>query len=301
MGVSRCGGNLDSTQAWSYGSRVNKHPNNSGSTALVDYGQNYNGSSQQQPSSLVGSRTDTDDDTTTQVIDAFLSRDNRNSFIVRVYAILTVQLLVTAVIVYFFASRPEISQFVMHRARIVPLLSIGVSSAAMIWMTVSERARTTSPLKWNLLTLFTLGEALSVGFISSLFPVKTVLTAMLSTAVATATVTTYTVLQRNSKYDLSQLGRTLSTLAVLFLLYGVVLLVAPPGFLPYNEAVYSLLGAALFSVYLAYHTRLIVSGKHSKYQLDHRDYVFGAMTLYSDIINMFIFILRLLASDNAND
>ena len=60
-----------------------------------------------------------------------------------------------------------------------------------------------------------------------------------------------------------------------------------------------MLGASLFSFYLAYHTRLIFSGKYNtEYQLNEEDYVFGAMALYSDIINIFIYILRFLADDD---
>ena len=52
--------------------------------------------------------------------------------------------------------------------------------------------------------------------------------------------------------------------------------VLPAGFLPYNDALYGLVGATLFSFYLAYHTKLIVAGKHTKYQMNEKDYVFGA-------------------------
>jgi len=84
---------------------------------------------------------------------------------------------------------------------------------------------------------------------------------------------------------------------MIFLVYGIFGIlqtfgIIPANFLPYNDAVYSLIGACLFSFYLAYHTRLIVAGKHAKYQMNEKDYVFGAMALYNDIINMFIYILR---------
>lgn len=86
------------------------------------------------------------------------------------------------------------------------------------------------------------------------------------------------------------------------MVYGLIHLleifgILPQGFLPYTDALYSLIGACLFSLYLAYHTKLIVAGKHTKYQMNEKDYVFGAMSLYNDIINMFIYILRLLGED----
>ena len=53
-------------------------------------------------------------------------------------------------------------------------------------------------------------------------------------------------------------------------------IIFPPDFLPYNDMLYGLFGATLFSFYLAYHTKLIVGGKKSKYQMNEQDYVFGA-------------------------
>jgi len=73
-------------------------------------------------------------------------------------------------------------------------------------------------------------------------------------------------------------------------LFGIL----PENFLPYNESIFCFIGASLFSVYLAYHTRLIVSGKYTKYQMNRKDDAFGAMLLYNDIINIFLYILRLL-------
>lgn len=73
--------------------------------------------------------------------------------------------------------------------------------------------------------------------------------------------------------------------------------ILPPNFLPYSDMVYGLVGATIFSFYLAYHTRLIVSGKHTKYQMNEQDYVYGAMSLYNDIINLFIYLLRVIGED----
>mmetsp|Transcript_16413 Transcript_16413/g.37865 ORF Transcript_16413/g.37865 Transcript_16413/m.37865 type:complete len:198 (+) Transcript_16413:2-595(+) len=184
----------------------------------------------------------------------------------------------------------------------VPGLSLLLSTVAWFIMCASETARRASPLKWQLLALFTFGEAVSVGFLTSFFRFESVLTALLATAGATSAVSLYTILNRNSNYDLSQWGAALSSAGFIFLGLGLVQLlqvtgVLPRGFLPINDALYSFLGATLFSFYLAYHTKLIVSGKHTKYQMNEKDYVFGAMSLYNDIINMFIYILRIVGSD----
>jgi FtsH-binding integral membrane protein len=242
------------------------------------------------------------DDSVKAKIDAFLTRDSRNTFIARVYAILAGQLLFTAMTIFFFAMNPGFASWMRNAGSFVPFVSLALSTIAWFMVSSSVKARRESPLKWKLLCIFTLGEALSVGFISSFYKFRTVISAMLATTVATVGVSLYTVLQKNAKYDLSQWGQGLSSCGVIFVVYGLIYLlelygILPTGFLPYNEMLYSLLGAALFSAYLAYHTKLIVSGKHTKYQMNEKDYVFGAMSLYNDVINIFIYILRLIAED----
>lgn len=163
----------------------------------------------------------------------------------------------------------------------VPMMSLLLSTAAWLTMSISVDARRATPIKWQLLTLFTIGEAVSVGIISSFYTVRSVLSAVLITAVTTLSVSLYTANQRNPKYDLSQWGSTISSFGLLFVIYGFITLlmmtgVLPHNFLPYSDMLYGLLGATLFSFYLAYHTKLIVSGKHAKYQMNEKDYVFGA-------------------------
>ena len=93
----------------------------------------------------------------------------------------------------------------------VPFLSLGLSTIAWFIISSSVRARRESPLKWKLLVVFTLGEALSIGFVSSYYKFRTVVSAMLATTAATVGVSLYTVMQRNPKYDLSQWGAGLSS------------------------------------------------------------------------------------------
>lgn len=243
-----------------------------------------------------------------EVMDAFLTRDSRTSFISRVYAILATQLTVTSLVIFWFGTHPGVAQWMRRPGSFgtaVPWLSLLLSTICWFGMAASADLRRRSPVKWQLLALFTIGEALSVGFISSFYTFSSVLSAMMATAVGAGAVSWYTATQRNPKYDLSQWGATLSSCGLIFLTYGFLQLlqivgILPAGFLPLNDMIYGLFGACLFSVYLAYHTKLIVGGKHTKYQMSEKDYVFGAMTLYNDIINMFIYVLRLLGEDRDN-
>ena len=289
--VNRGGGRLSDTsrQAWSTGSNTYDYRSSTKSPRRSTYSR---------PSSSEQGVEDAE--TKEQFAAAFLRREDRQRFIARVYAILSGQLLVTAAAVHLFHLNPAgVRDWMMYTraGRRVPLIGLAVSTIAYMLTLSPNNAQ--SSIKWPLLIVFTLGESVAVGFISSIFAYSTVIKAALTTALATGSVTAYTLLQKNPQYDLSQWGRALSGLSVAFLLYGLIHVleifgVLPRGFLPYTEALYCLFGAGLFSLYLAHHTRLIVGGKSAKYQMNEKDYVLGAMSLYSDIINVFIYILRIL-------
>lgn len=184
----------------------------------------------------------------------------------------------------------------------MPLFGILVSSVAWFRVSLSANARQKSPNKWCWLGIFTIGESVSVGFITAFFKFESVILSMVATAIATIAISALTILQKNPKYDLSQWGNTLSSWALILLVYLVVVWfqqigVIPIEVLPYSNVLYSFVASCLFSAFLAYHTKLIVGGKHAKYRMNEKDYVLGAMALYNDIVNIFLNILQILGQE----
>lgn len=59
--------------------------------------------------------------------------------------------------------------------------------------------------------------------------------------------------------------------------------------------IYSCVGALLFSVYLIYDTQLMMGGNH-KYSISPEEYIFAALNLYVDIINIFMMIMGILGN-----
>ena len=55
---------------------------------------------------------------------------------------------------------------------------------------------------------------------------------------------------------------------------------------------YGAAGALVFSLYLVYDTQLMLGGKH-KYALSPEEYIFAALNLYLDIINLFLYLLSI--------
>lgn len=295
------GGASESASAWNAGSSLRPAPVGSSP------GQSYRSTPPYRQTSQQNIDEKSNSATKEQFAEAFLVREDRNRFIARVYAILSGQLLFTAGTIHLFHLNPQIRNWMLYSqaGRKVPLFGLLISTVAW-WIALSSESARRSSMKWPILLAFTIGESIAVGFISSVYNYSTVIKAMTGTAISTFSVTAYTFLQKNPKYDLSQWGRALSGLGMAFILYGFIHVlelfgVLPHGFLPYTEALYSILGAALFNLYLAHHTRLIVSGKSSKYQMNEKDYMLGAMSLYSDIINIFLYILRLLGELDDNN
>lgn len=295
------GGASESASAWNAGSKLSPRPGTGLSSAST--GQSY-----RTPPPYNRYDDDSNTQLKEQFAEAFLQREDRNRFIARVYGILTGQLLFTAGVIHLFHLNPQIRDWMIYSqvGRKVPLLGLLISTVAWWIALSSEQTRQASPMRWPILLAFTAGESIAVGFISSVYNYSAVLKAMVWTGMCTFSVTAYTMLQKNPKYDLSQWGRALTGLGMAFLVYGLVRVlelfgILPQGFLPYNEAIYSILGASLFNLYLAHHTRLIVSGKSAKYQMNEKDYILGAMSIYSDIINIFLYILRLLGDLDDQD
>jgi len=56
--------------------------------------------------------------------------------------------------------------------------------------------------------------------------------------------------------------------------------------------VYGAAGALLFSFYIIYDTQIMMGGKH-KYAISPEEYIFAALNLYLDVINLFLYILMI--------
>ena len=75
-------------------------------------------------------------------------------------------------------------------------------------------------------------------------------------------------------------------------MFGIFAWVA---WIPILHNLYCALGAVLFGIYLVIDTQLIVGG--GRYSISMDDYVAGALILYIDIIQIFLYILSLLGNN----
>jgi FtsH-binding integral membrane protein len=205
--------------------------------------------------------------------------DIKNAFIRKVYSILFIQILGT-VVVGGIMSKEEISQWVLQNTWLIWTSMIGalVSIFALYFKAHSH------PTNVILLGVFTLLESIAVGGAISGFNQTIVLKALVITLFVFGGLTLFTF---QSKYDFSSLGTYLYGGLLVFIFTGLAAL-----FFPWSktiDAVYAGAGALIFSGYILFDTWMLMN------RLTPDDWVIACVSLYLDVLNLFLNILRLLS------
>lgn len=228
--------------------------------------------------------------------------DVRHGFIRKVYGILTIQLLVTFGMVSLFSFNGDVQKVVLTNDWPI-YTALGVSFAALIAIVCCGNNARIYPRNYILLSIFTLAEGYLVGVISAQYAMQpgdgygTVAMAMGATLVVVLGLSLFAC---QTKYDFTGMGGYLFAFLLTLILFGFMATLFTSTYEQVKtvNVVYSSLGVLLFAFYIVYDTQLIVGGKHKKYQYGVDDYVFAALSLYLDVINMFLYILALMGNRN---
>ncbi|KAI7861768.1 inhibitor of apoptosis-promoting Bax1-domain-containing protein [Spinellus fusiger] len=227
----------------------------------------------QQP--LLGSYEDDDFKTTV----ANSSVEVRLQFVRKVYSILTTQVIATVLMSSFYMYNTTAKHWVQSNQWMLfasMIVSFGVLMLLM-W-----KARST-PLNYILLGAFTLLEGHLVGTVVTFYEQKIVLQALIITAGVFFGLTLFTV---QSKWDFSGMGPILYAGVWILLLGGLVQL-----FIPFSKGIELAMavgGVIIFSGYIIFDTFLIFN------RYSPEDYIMASVSLYMDIINLFLRILQIL-------
>ncbi|XP_014207236.1 protein lifeguard 1-like [Copidosoma floridanum] len=217
----------------------------------------------------------------------------RQAFIRKVYSILMVQLLITFGIVAIFTYHMPTKKFAWSNPWIMWACLIA-TFVLLISMACCTSVRREAPMNYIFLGLFTFAEAIMLGFASSVSNQKYVIMAVGITAVICFSLTLFAF---QTKIDFTGMGTYLFIAAIVFMLFGIIMMF----FRPSNtmHLVYSSIGALLFSFYLVYDTQLMIGGSH-KYSVSPEEYIFAALNLYLDIVNIFLYILSILNASSSD-
>ncbi|XP_021938786.1 protein lifeguard 1, partial [Zootermopsis nevadensis] len=95
-----------------------------------------------------------------------------------------------------------------------------------------------------------------------------------------------------TKWDFTVMGGALFVAVIILMIFGIVAIFIPGKTI---TLIYASCGALLFSLYLVYDTQLMMGGKH-KYSISPEEYIFAALNLYLDIVNIFLYILTIIGA-----
>jgi len=209
--------------------------------------------------------------------------DIRMAFVRKVYAILSLQLIATAILssISFFSE--SYKNWIQTNQWMMWISLFG----AIGFMLLTYWKRKSYPTNLLFLTCFTCLEAYAIAVIVSFYQTKIVLQAVLLTA---GIFVALTIFACQTKYDFT------SWMPYLFGgLWALILFGFMAAFFPYNSTVelaYSGIAALIFSGYILVDTQLIMRHYHVEEEIA------AAISLYLDIINLFLAILRILNQQN---
>jgi len=217
----------------------------------------------------------------------------RMGFVRKVYSITAAQLLLTAAIAAPVSS--NLTSMDPASVRSVLMFSSIMTLVTMISLVCCPKLARKAPQNYIILFTFTAFEGVLVGAICSTYSTQAVVAALLSTTIVVVGLTLYAC---TTKSDFTGCGPYL--VAMLLALIGCQMVMwlactlAPAACPPEMHKLFALAGVVIFSMYLVYDTQLILGefGGH-KQQFGIDDYVFAALNLYLDIINLFLYILSI--------
>lgn len=217
----------------------------------------------------------------------------RRGFIRKVYGILMCQLAITAALIATFMFVHPVKLYV-QRNMWVYWTSLGVMFVCLISLACCESVRRKAPTNFIFLALFTACEGVMLGTLATFYDAEAVLIAVGITAGVSLSLTLFAF---QTKWDFTACGGMLCAILVIFIFAGIIMAILPQNrwaMIGYGSA-----GALIFSLYLVYDTQLMLGGKH-KYSLSPEEYVFAALNLYLDVINIFLYILMIVGASKSN-
>lgn len=217
-------------------------------------------------------------------IEANVEMQLRRAFIGKVFGIIGFQLLITTLFVLLTYKVDWVKEIVSKN--VGSLIVVCIAAIALTLVMVCNRPLMKQvPLNYFLLTIWTLMEAYIVASICLEYEEQSVLMALAVTAAATFGLTAYAFF---TKRDFTLLGGLLFSCLLGSFVTGLFLVFFP---IPIIHTLYLMGGIVLYSCYLIFDVQLIVGNKAKKIEMD--EYMFAAMNVYLDILNLFIKILRL--------
>lgn len=216
----------------------------------------------------------------------------RRGFVRKVYALVLSQLVLT-VVVAGTTLRFVRGRWVQNNSWALGL-SVALCFASLFAIMCYGAAARKFPRNYVSLYLFTTCVAISLGLISAALPQSTVVLALALTTMIFSLLTAYAWVTKTS--FVGYMPYVFAAFSIVGS-FGFVLCMLNWCFsisLPWLVVVYDAAGVALFTFYIVFDTQRVIGewGGHST-QFSIDDYAYAALSLYIDIVNLFMHLLSL--------
>uniref|UniRef100_A0A668ASS3 Zgc:110410 n=1 Tax=Myripristis murdjan TaxID=586833 RepID=A0A668ASS3_9TELE len=203
----------------------------------------------------------------------------RRGFIRKVYLTLMIQLLVTVGIICAFLYWPALKEWTWTNYWVAVMVLIMALSCC-------DNLRRQVPL--NFIALGFPAAYLFDISVCRCFEAEAVLWAVGATALVSFALSLFAM---QSKWDFTAANGCMWVLGWTLISFALLCAIMRS---QYIYIVYACLGTLVFSLYLVFDTQLILGGKHRRYAISPEEYVFAALSLYLDIISLFLLLLQLI-------
>ena len=209
-------------------------------------------------------------------------RSIRHGFARKVFALLTLKLLITVSIVFIF-THVKIVNNVIHKVYpwLLPTLGIICICTQLILSCTSISRR--HPINIITLFLFTVIFGCLLGVATSVYPVQAIARSAGFTMCATFGLFVYSC---QTKVDVTSKALYLYIGVFIFVTTSLMALILPDD--PITLNLYSAAGAIILSSFVVYDTQLILGGHHGRYQFTVDEYITASLYIYLDITCLFL-------------
>ncbi|XP_061920280.1 protein lifeguard 1 isoform X1 [Entelurus aequoreus] len=211
----------------------------------------------------------------------------RRGFIRKVYLTLMIQLLVTVGIISAFLYWDALKEWTRTNSWFTYAMMPTVM-VLLVLLSCCDNIRRRVPLNFITLGVFTIAEGLMLGSLAVFYSAEAVLWAVGATALVSFSLSVFAM---QSKWDFTMASGSLWVFAWTLLSFALLCAILRSQF---AYIAYACLGTLLFSLYLVFDTQRIVGGKHRKYEVSPEEYVYAALSLYLDIVTLFLLLLQLI-------
>lgn len=213
-------------------------------------------------------------------------------FMAGVYRWMTMGILLTALVSYFIGNSPELVMAIA--ANKILFYGLLIAELALVFFISARINKLTATTATGLYLLYSALNGVTLSIIFLIYTQDSIFSVFLTTAVAFAGLSTFGYV---TKKDLGPIG-TFCTMGLWGLIgFGILSWFFPTLMGMRTTWVYNVIGLLIFCGLTAYDTQKIKNSNivgNEGSEEDQKETVMGALTLYLDFINLFLFLLRLM-------